>query len=237
MAIYESLEYLFCYNEEKTETSKLRKLVTRAHRLARNALGSDASTRNSVTESTGLLTEEIPMQTFTSGQGSRSENSRSYRSSIEEGFGSTSTANPMESNIERETNLDNVDNSNNTIPVTSANVEKSKNSKMSVVGKIINSLFGNKKEKARKYMLLEDCDNSSEEDVIFDRMGEVNTDTEQKVSVHRDSLSEEDESVDFDHASVDIDHTSASTSHSIDNELHDSQTAESKERVSTIDNK
>ena len=175
MAIYESMEYLFCYNEEKTETSKLRKLVTRAHRLARNALGSEGNTQNNLSESTGLLTEEIPMQTFNSeGQGSGSENSRSYNSSNDEShFDASSISSHVGSRIineelEMETNLD------SSLPVqhnviASDNQENSSSSSVSVVSKIISAIFPKKRKESAKYVPLEDCDNSEEESVIFEK--------------------------------------------------------------------
>ena len=182
MAVYESLEYLFCYNEEKAESSKIRKLVTRAHRLARNALSSDISPQNSISESTGLLTEEIPMQTLSSeGQMSkseRSENLRSYRSSIDEShFGASSLSSHVESRndieVEVETSLDTslpVHNRSDN-PVSSSDHRKSHSS--SIFGKITSAIFSNKKN-TRKYVPLETCDNSDpEEAVIFQRNSEM----------------------------------------------------------------
>lgn len=193
MAIYESLEYLFCYNEEKTETSKLRKLVTRAHRLARNALGSDTDNRNNISESTGLLTEEIPMQMLSSeGQGSRlenprSENTRSYRSNADESHHGASSVSGHEETlgnsieVEAETSLDtallvqcHTDSSK-----SSGQCEKSRTS--SIVDRVINAIFP--KKKSLKYIPLETCDNSdSEETVIFQQNNDpvvVNTNSEQ----------------------------------------------------------
>lgn len=201
MAIYESMEYLFCYNEEKTETSKLRKLVTRAHRLARNALGSERNTQSNLTESTGLLTEEIPMQTLNSdGQGSRSENSRSCNSGADEDhFGASSISSHVGSSLvnedlEMETNLD------SSLPVqcnviASGNQENSSSSSVSVVSKIISAIFPKKRKESAKYIPLEDCDNSEEESVIFEkgkererRKSEV---YDQQASVQSDELFEE----------------------------------------------
>ena len=188
MAVYESLEYLLCYNEEKAESSKIRKLVTRAHRLARNALGPELNSQNSISESTGLLAEEIPLQTLSSGLGSRSddsrsenlsseipENSRLYRSSFDEShFGASIVSSHIESrnnsHIEAETSLD-----------TALNVQESsenpvsKPQSSSIFNKITSAIFS-KKNNARKYVPLETCDNSdSEETVIFQRNSETVT--------------------------------------------------------------
>ena len=59
-AVYETLEYLFCYNDEKKEQSKYMKLFKRAHQLARDHIYN----RPTNTETTGLLSDNIPMQTF-----------------------------------------------------------------------------------------------------------------------------------------------------------------------------
>ena len=189
MAVYESLEYLLCYNEEKAESSKIRKLVTRAHRLARNALGPELNSQNSISESTGLLAEDIPMQTLSSeGHGSRSDelrsenqrseipdNSRSYRSSIDEShFGASTVSSHIEPinniQLEAEASLDTA------LSVQSSlenSVSKSRSS--SIFDKIKSAIFS-KKNNARKYVPLETCDNSdSEETVIFERNSETVT--------------------------------------------------------------
>ena len=172
MAVYESLEYLFCYDDEKKEASKQRKLTLRAHRLARNVLASELNTQSSISETTGLLTEEIPMQTLNSeGQGSRSGSqcSRSYRSSIEEGYVSSQERSGESSlEIEAETNVDNLDNSDNTMATIPINSHKSVDTTKSLANKVISAIFKNRWIKTKKYTLLDNCDNS-EEDVIFER--------------------------------------------------------------------
>lgn len=59
-AVYETFEYMCCYKDEKKEQSKLWKLLKRAHRLARDHIYNQPKP----TEASGLLGENIPMQTF-----------------------------------------------------------------------------------------------------------------------------------------------------------------------------
>jgi len=67
MALYETFEYIFCYNEEKEEQSKTLKLLKRAHRLAARHLYRGHSSSNNSQETVGLLSEEsIPLDTFQS---------------------------------------------------------------------------------------------------------------------------------------------------------------------------
>lgn len=53
-AVYETLEYLFCYNEEKKEQSKVIKMLKRAYRRTRQHLYGDSAAANS-SETEGLL--------------------------------------------------------------------------------------------------------------------------------------------------------------------------------------
>ena len=176
MAVYESLEYLLCYNDEKAESSKIRKLVTRAHRLARNAMRPELSSQNSISESTGLLTEEIPMQTLsTEDQTSRSNDSRSemptnsrlYMSGVDGShFGASVESSHIEprnnSQSEAETSLDTA------LTVQSgSNNPVSKSRSSNIFNKIKSAIFS-KKNKTTRYVPLETCDSSdSEETVIF----------------------------------------------------------------------
>ena len=208
MAIYESLEYLFCYDDEKKETSKQRKLTLRAHKLARNVLASEPNTQSSINETTGLLTEEIPMQTLNSeGQGSRSGSqcSRSYRSSIEEGYVSSQERSGESTlEIEAETNVDNIDNSDNTMATIPSNSHKSVDTTRSLANKVISALFKNRWIKTKKYTLLDNCDNS-EEDVIFERNSNSNG-ANYRPSDDEDAMSEDDMFSDLDKTSSRISH-------------------------------
>ena len=208
MAIYESLEYLFCYDDEKKEASKQRKLTLRAHRLARNVLASELNTQSSISETTGLLTEEIPMQTLNSeGQGSRSGSqcSRSYRSSIEEGYVSSQERSGESSlEIEAETNVDNLDNSDNTMATIPINSHKSVDTTKSLANKVISAIFKNRWIKTKKYTLLDNCDNS-EEDVIFERNRNSNG-ANYRPSDDEEAMSEDDMFSDLDNNSSRLSH-------------------------------
>ena len=208
MAIYESLEYLFCYDDEKKEASKQRKLTLRAHRLARNVLASEPNTQRSISETTGLLTEEIPMQTLSSeGQGSRSGSqcSRSYRSRIEEGYVSSQERSGESSlEIEAETNVDNLDNSDNAMATILSNSNKSVDMTKSLANKVITAIFKNRWIKTKKYTLLDNCDNS-EEDVIFERNRNSNV-ANYRPSDDEDDMSEDDMFSDLDNNSSRISH-------------------------------
>ena len=208
MAIYESLEYLFCYDDEKKETSKQRKLTLRAHRLARNVLAAELNTQSSINETTGLLTEEIPMQTLNSeGQRSRLESqcSRSYRSSIEEGYVSSQDRSGESTlEIEAETNVDNLDKSNNTMATIPVNSHQSVDTTRSLAYKVISAIFKNRWIKSKKYTLLDNCDNS-EEDVIFERNRNSNG-ANYRPSDDEEAMSEDDMFSDLDNNSSWISH-------------------------------
>ncbi|XP_045207949.2 proprotein convertase subtilisin/kexin type 7-like [Mercenaria mercenaria] len=77
-AVYESCEYLFCYNDEKKEQSKYMKLLKRAHRLAREHIYNQPSQ----TETTGLLSDNIPMQTFRTTEPERSGSAGAHSGSM-----------------------------------------------------------------------------------------------------------------------------------------------------------
>ena len=208
MAIYESLEYLFCYDDEKKEAAKQRKLTLRAHRLARNVLASEINTQSSINETTGLLTEEIPMQTLNSeGQGSRSGSqcSRSYRSSIEEGcVSSQERSGESTLEIDAETNVDNIDNSDNTTAALPSKSHKTVDMTKSLANKIICAIFKNRWIKTKKYTLLDNCDNS-EEDVIFERNRNSN-DVNYRPYDDEDTNSEDDMFSDLDKTSFLLSH-------------------------------
>ncbi|XP_041373167.1 proprotein convertase subtilisin/kexin type 7-like [Gigantopelta aegis] len=64
MCVYETLEYAFCYNDEKKEHRRKLKLAARAQRLADRSRPEPVNS-DDITESTGLLqAEDIPMETF-----------------------------------------------------------------------------------------------------------------------------------------------------------------------------
>ena len=66
MSLYESFEYIFCYNEEKKEHKRQMRLAARAHREAqRNGQQQQqGQSEDNTGESTRLLdAEEIPLQT------------------------------------------------------------------------------------------------------------------------------------------------------------------------------
>ncbi|XP_055958700.1 proprotein convertase subtilisin/kexin type 7 isoform X1 [Patella vulgata] len=56
MAVYETFEYIFCYNEEKREHQRRMELALQAHDMSQNAANHDSN--DEVTESTSLLQGE-----------------------------------------------------------------------------------------------------------------------------------------------------------------------------------
>ena len=67
MSLYESFEYIFCYNEEKKEHKRQMRLAARAHREAQRQgqQQQQGQSEDNTGESTRLLdAEEIPLQTI-----------------------------------------------------------------------------------------------------------------------------------------------------------------------------